>query len=645
MSLSKCRLLFILQFIFSLNAFSQFNTSTYLQEAREDIAASHYFDAIQKLDVCIQTKPGQYDAYFFRGVCKYYLNDDLGAEADLNVAVNMYDPYLSDAYHYRSFVRYRLGDYEGAIRDVDQLISIQGKDPKLYMERAFSKLSSQDYNGAIKDCYKVLSMQYVNENLYLCLGMAQNALNKFDSALVYYNKALVLNPKNEEIYVRIGMVNANMSNYNDAIEEYNKALKIDSASTLAYFSRAEAYMKMNKDKEAMEDFNTVIIYDPLNSIAYYDRAIIESNKNNYNDALADFSKVIMLNPKNIQALFNRAKLRCALNDLQGALSDYDKTIELFPYFVEAYNERARLKESLHDYKGAQADYNTGKVMGDLSHFKDNSQRVNDSVNLSHLLALNSDFDNNSKKLSDTASIGLLPLFYLMLSDKNSAKTVCSPVFLKKTKQVYNDFCIVNKKTTAPDNITDSALFVLNKDSNESEGIILRRAVQETNLQLFNDAIKDYNNIIEQNTGSAIAYFQRGISQCKEMEMLSRFNEDKQYTMVNKTYKIVRIQNNDKYESALADFNKTIEIEPEFAFAYYNRAFVKYKLKDLKGAIDDYNKAIEIDPGFGDAYYNRGLLFFCLNDKISACQDYSKAGELGVTEAYLVIKLYCSQILK
>ncbi|HXP50514.1 MAG TPA: tetratricopeptide repeat protein, partial [Bacteroidia bacterium] len=227
----------------------------------------------------------------------------------------------------------------------------------------------------------------------------------------------------------------------------------------------------------------------------------------------------------------------------------------------------------------------------------------------------------------------------------SAKAGCPPVFMKKTKQIYNNFCMINKKNQGTDNVADSTLFVLSKDSSKSQDMILKRAVQETNLQLFNDAIKDYSDIIEQDAWCAIAYFQRGISQCKEMDMLSRFNEDAQYTTVNKTYKIVREQNNDKYESALADFTKTIEIEPEFAFAYYNRAFVKYKLKDLKGAIEDYTRAIQIDQGFGDAYYNRGLLFFVTNDKVSACGDYSKAGELGVTEAYYVIKVYCSQVLK
>jgi len=356
---------------------------------------------------------------------------------------------------------------------------------------------------------------------------------------------------------------------------------------------------------------------------------------------------LVLNPKNIQALFNRAKLKGALGDFQGALSDYNSTIDLFPYFVEAYYERARLKEAMHDLKGAQADYNTGKVMGELSHFKDNSQRASDSTTLTHLTALNSDFNSDAQKHADTVSVALMPLFYLMQSD-NSGKAGCFPIALKRSGKEYTDFCITNKKMEMQGNMSDSALYLLNqglKDSAMDIRSTLQRAVKETNMQLFSDALQDFSNAIERDPKSAIAYFERGVSLCKETDMLSRFNEDEQYTTVSKTYKIAKDPRNDNYQAALADLNKTIELEPEFTLAYYNRAFIKYKLKDLNGAIEDYTTAIKLDPTFADAYYNRGLLLFVQNDKLSACQDYSKAGELGLTKAYEIIKLYCSQALK
>ena len=59
------------------------------------------------------------------------------------------------------------------------------------------------------------------------------------------------------------------------------------------------------------------------------------------------------------------------------------------------------------------------------------------------------------------------------------------------------------------------------------------------------------------------------------------------------------------KGAIEDFNKAIEINPQYAEAFNNRGIVKYNLGDKQGAIKDYNKAIEINPQYADAFNNRG----------------------------------------
>ncbi|HTA82970.1 MAG TPA: tetratricopeptide repeat protein [Bacteroidia bacterium] len=644
MRLLKFLLICIIE-LFTISAFSQLNANTYLNDARNDLNSNKYFDAIQKLDVCIKLKPGEYEAYFFRGICKYFLNDNIGALQDLNIAVSIYDPFLSDAFHYRSYVKYCLGDYDGSIRDINQVIMQQPTNPKLYVERAFSKLSAQDYNGALADCGKAQKLQLSVPNIYLCKGMAYNALNKFDSALANYNVVLKMDSKNIDVYVRIGMTDAAMANYPEAITQFNKALKLDTGYTLAYYSRAEAYLKTNRNDEALDDFNTVIKYDPTNALAYFNRAVLEYGNTQYGDALADFNKVLQLNPKNIEALADRAKLKCQMNDLQGALSDYDRALELFPYYIEAYYERARLKEVMHDVAGAQADYNLAKVMSSVSHYSDNSQRHDDSTKLSHLTALSSSFNNASTKANDTIGADLLPVFYIAEKENGS---VVQPLLLKKNKLQYGNYWVTNKKAQSPIGPEDSSLALLNDQTTDTAvnlTVLLKKAIQKTNMKLFDNAKKDYRRITSLYPDCALAYFAMGIDLCEEMDMLSRFNETEQYTTVSNTYKVVKDTKNEKYQSALNDFTKIIQMEPDFAPAYYNRAFVKYKLQDFNGAIDDYNMALQIDPDMPDAYYNRGLLLFCLSEKVNACQDFSKAGEMGITDAYTLIKLYCSQVLK
>jgi tetratricopeptide (TPR) repeat protein len=62
--------------------------------------------------------------------------------------------------------------------------------------------------------------------------------------------------------------------------------------------------------------------------------------------------------------------------------------------------------------------------------------------------------------------------------------------------------------------------------------------------------------------------------------------------------------------------------------------------DLPESINQYTKALELYPKLAEAYFNRGLVLIYLKDNEKGCLDLSKAGELGVSDAYTVIKKYC-----
>ncbi|MFZ1237505.1 MAG: tetratricopeptide repeat protein, partial [Prevotella sp.] len=55
------------------------------------------------------------------------------------------------------------------------------------------------------------------------------------------------------------------------------------------------------------------------------------------------------------------------------------------------------------------------------------------------------------------------------------------------------------------------------------------------------------------------------------------------------------------------------------------------------AIDDYSKAIDLDRSLAEAFFNRGLIKIKMGDKAEGIVDLSKAGELGIYDAYSVIK--------
>ena len=46
---------------------------------------------------------------------------------------------------------------------------------------------------------------------------------------------------------------------------------------------------------------------------------------------------------------------------------------------------------------------------------------------------------------------------------------------------------------------------------------------------------------------------------------------------------------------MTDFNQALHLAPHLAFAYHDRAWVKFANDDLPGALDDENAAIEFAP--------------------------------------------------
>ncbi|MEE9609760.1 MAG: tetratricopeptide repeat protein [Desulfatiglandales bacterium] len=85
---------------------------------------------------------------------------------------------------------------------------------------------------------------------------------------------------------------------------------------------------------------------------------------------------------------------------------------------------------------------------------------------------------------------------------------------------------------------------------------------------------------------------------------------------------------ENFEQAKADYNKAIEINPEYANAYNNRGNIKAKQADYKGAIEDYNRAIELNSQFVEAYCNRGIAKENLGDYYEALEDFDRAIEIN-----------------
>lgn len=76
----------------------------------------------------------------------------------------------------------------------------------------------------------------------------------------------------------------------------------------------------------------------------------------------------------------------------------------------------------------------------------------------------------------------------------------------------------------------------------------------------------------------------------------------------------------KFEEAIENYCRAIEINPDYASAYNNRGVAKVCLGRFKEGIDDYSRAIKINPDYVDVYHNRSFAKEILGDKDGAIRD-------------------------
>jgi tetratricopeptide (TPR) repeat protein len=140
-----------------------------------------------------------------------------------------------------------------------------------------------------------------------------------------------------------------------------------------------------------------------------------------------------------------------------------------------------------------------------------------------------------------------------------------------------------------------------------------------------DAIADYNFAQSLNFNTAVLYGNRGAAKLNA--------GDKKGAIVDLDRSIALAANEPQFyyhranakrgAAALADYNKSLALDPQIAPAYFRRAAVKAALKDAKGQLADLNRAIEVDANYLAAYYTRALVKVAAKDNRGAIVDFDR----------------------
>ena len=645
---------------------AQYNREYFFWVGRQQMMQNEFTEAIRTLNVILRFDKDAYEGYFLRGIAKYNLDDLIGADADFSIAIDK-NPVFTTAYTYRAITRSRLGNYDDALKDFREAIDLRPDLPNPYFSRGVTRLLNQQFEDAIKDFDNFIRFEKKVADAYLNRGVCHLYLKDTLKAYEDFNLAVRTNRENPNSYNRRGSLYFDQGRYDDAEADFNKAIECDSTLPLSFFNRALVYNQTNRPQQSLSDLDKVIELDSTSSITYFNRAIIRSNIGDYNRALEDYNKVAQYSPNNVLVYYNRAILRTQLGEIKQAVEDYTRASELYPDFANAYLGRSNLRRLLRDNAGAKKDQQTAERkiaeyrsrLSDSTYsiYADTTQKFNRLLSFESKIAGSSFEKIKSRGGNRGDNMTLLPLYKFTMRNRDSIDVEQST--RRFHSQRAEDFIaeLNNKQmqiSRLETNIAPDSLVMMNNKYRErakaTEGedswkSLFELAISESLIKQYTNAVNTYSQAIALNPSNPFLYLNRAATQAEMIDFISSIDNGYQRMSIESD-PARRLQNSHTrtydYSQAISDLNKAIKLHAGFAYAYYNRANLYALSGMLPEAADDYTKAIELNPYFAEAYYNRGLLQIYMKDTRKGCLDISKAGELGITEAYQVLKNYSNQ---
>lgn len=660
-------LVFTMVLFFSLDASGQINYEHFIRAGQIDLQKEDYLSAVKHFNTAIRSKSDGFEAYFLRGIAKFSLGDFQGAKNDFSKTISMHPLYVR-AYHYRGISLDRMYDFPHAINDFDRALEIDPFNPDIFMARGDTKLHLHDFYGAVADYSSAIELDTEIARAWLNRGICQHLLENNDEALKDLDQAIFLDYFNPEPWVKRGMIKYEIDSLQPALDDFNHSITLDDDNPFVYFQRGLTYLKMSDTTAAIKDYDKVIEMEPDNALVYYNRALVKSMQKDYDGALDDYNAVVEINPMNIYGRFNRGILYFEMEKWNAAEQDFTTAIEIFPDFVGAWINRSAVRERKHNRRGALKDRQKAEEIIAIKNADDKSpealyQRYQDSVYFSQVIEFEADFVSGNMKKGrvqfQRVSISPKPNFFLIhtfpLPDSIAEEYEKSEYFDKNIAQfnANNKLDIRFAFTTREWPVTeeqaqekilyvDSAVLQLGGDT---AGASFMTGMINSMRQNYTEAIHAYDKALSIDPEIYYAYFNRGTTSYELAELV--YTEQKYTNNIGISSGKMGSQEQPKskppnHRNTLEDYNKVINVSPQLPYVYYNRANVKLSLQQFQRAIDDYSRAIQIEPELAEAYYNRALTLLFLKENKLACKDLSKAGELGITEAYNVIKRYCNK---
>jgi tetratricopeptide (TPR) repeat protein len=648
----------------------------YFYRAVAKLNLDDYGGAENDISASIERNPFLVSSYLLRGVSRQYQGRFEEAIQDYDKGLE-YRPEDKQMLINKGIALVQKKDFKKAIETFDLLIKYQPRFTQAYLTRGSAYAENGDTVQALNNYNQALAL-----DKYFAPSYGQRAIiychqEKYQEALTDFNEAIRLEPKKIGYYINRGLVRYNLNDLRGAMADYDVVVNLEPMNTIARFNRGLLRSQIGDVSHALEDFDVVITNEPHNYMAIYNRAILREESRDYPEAIDDLNLVLEEYPYFVPGYYFRSQIKKEMNDLKGADTDYWYASDL-----EQKLRKEKEKGKIITGKGIFDSQDTAENPSEDTDKKAREKSDTDIGKFNRLVIYDKETEIKSSYNSEIrgrvqdrqVKVDLQPQFVITYYERVS-EIDQSLLRYNKTLSDYNakmslklQLKIVNHEVALTDqqaeyhfkSIDDYSLDLDRNPENVDAGF--GRALYFMVLQDLSEAISDLERVISLDPDFVLAYFNRAIIRYKQMELdnyagneLKEANElslnvrpsqnkliqshVNSYLQSNqkKNMEVVERKKTMEYEQIINDYSTVIRLNPDFVYAWFNRANIRCLQKDFQAAVLDYNEAINRNPEFPEAYYNRGLTRLYLGETDKGIADLSKAGELGIIEAYSIIK--------
>ncbi len=152
----------------------------------------------------------------------------------------------------------------------------------------------------------------------------------------------------------------------------------------------------------------------------------------------------------------------------------------------------------------------------------------------------------------------------------------------------------------------------------------------TNMQRFQEALKEFTNALKLNPNNLGALMNRGVVRGILGDNRGAIDDLSKAIAINPAFTQLYFERGNlrgkerDFKGAIADYTIAIKQNPRYTEAYLNRGAARYEIGDNKGVVEDFTKVLEINPSYVQGYYNRGTARMMTKDYKGAVEDFDMA---------------------